>query len=159
MPLLRISEPFFFNVIKENIKTLTAKFLCRYEPSVADQPITLATFTNKDSQDSSSTILNTAESFSEELDDPPETAPVFLFLASSLNVELVYSILKGITQFGYLTLCDPLKVAHKLKKMNINETEEDLQITLYKIKIKGSRTWEYKSDSFDKEQKGSVDSR
>ena len=28
--------------------------------------------------------------------------PLFLFLASSLNVELVYIILKGITQFQYI---------------------------------------------------------
>lgn len=30
-------------------------------------------------------------------------APLFFFLASSFNVELVYIILKGITQFSYLT--------------------------------------------------------
>lgn len=29
-------------------------------------------------------------------------APLFLFLASSFNVELVYIILKGITQFSYV---------------------------------------------------------
>ena len=32
-------------------------------------------------------------------------APLFLFLASSFNVELVYIILKGITQFSYV-LCE-----------------------------------------------------
>lgn len=31
-------------------------------------------------------------------------APLFLFLASSFNVELVYVILKGITQFSYLNM-------------------------------------------------------
>jgi len=31
-----------------------------------------------------------------------EIAPLFLFLASSLNVELVYIILKGISHFAYL---------------------------------------------------------
>ena len=31
-----------------------------------------------------------------------EMAPLFLFLASSFNVELVYVILKGITQFSYV---------------------------------------------------------
>ena len=36
-----------------------------------------------------------------------QMSPMYVFLASSLNVELVYSILKGITQFGYLTLCEP----------------------------------------------------
>lgn len=28
--------------------------------------------------------------------------PMFIFLASSFNVELVYIILKGVTQFSYL---------------------------------------------------------
>ncbi len=45
--------------------------------------------------------------------------PMFLFLASSFNVELVYSILKGITQFGYITLCEPNSVQEKLSKMHI----------------------------------------
>jgi hypothetical protein len=31
-----------------------------------------------------------------------EMPPLTLFLASSFNVELVYIILKGITQFGYI---------------------------------------------------------
>ena len=31
-----------------------------------------------------------------------ETAPMFYFLASSLNVELVYIILKGISRFTYV---------------------------------------------------------
>ena len=44
---------------------------------------------------------------------------MFLFLASSFNVELVYSILKGITQFGYITLCEPNNVQEKLSKMHI----------------------------------------
>ncbi|MFO0116325.1 MAG: hypothetical protein ACK521_01430 [bacterium] len=44
-------------------------------------------------------------------------APLFFFLASSLNVELVYSILKGITQFGYLTLCDPKDIKEKFSRM------------------------------------------
>jgi hypothetical protein len=54
-----------------------------------------------------------------ELSSKPEAAPVFLFLASSLNVELVNSILKGVTQFGYLTLADQTKedVKRKVSKM------------------------------------------
>lgn len=41
-----------------------------------------------------------------------ELAPLFLFLASSFNVELVYVILKGITQFAYLKRND-LKAKEK----------------------------------------------
>jgi hypothetical protein len=63
-------------------------------------------------------------------------------LASSLNVELVYSILKGITQFGYLTLCEPEKYRHKLDKMQVQQDTDSLKITLSKIKIKNSKNWE-----------------
>ena len=35
-------------------------------------------------------------------DEEEEIASLFTFLTSSLNVELVYIILKGITQFSYI---------------------------------------------------------
>ena len=40
-----------------------------------------------------------------EQHDPSEAevAPIALFLASSLNVELVYIILKSVTQFAYVS--------------------------------------------------------
>ena len=38
----------------------------------------------------------------EQKEEATEMAPLFLFLASSFNVELVYVILKGITQFSYV---------------------------------------------------------
>lgn len=37
-----------------------------------------------------------------EQEKEKELAPLFLFLTSALNVELVYVILKGITQFSLL---------------------------------------------------------
>lgn len=49
--------------------------------------------------------------------DKQELAPLFLFLASSFNVELVYVILKGITQFSYLQRTDP-EAQLKAKKLN-----------------------------------------
>jgi len=69
-------------------------------------------------------------------------APLFLFLASSLNVELVYSILKGITQFGYITLCHPDAVKPKLDKMHSQPTPDGMQLTLFKIKIKNYKHWD-----------------
>jgi hypothetical protein len=70
-------------------------------------------------------------------------APVFLFVASSLNVELVYCILKGITQFGYLTLTgsDPDVIKQKISKLRINTRAEDPKLTFNKIKIKNSTDW------------------
>jgi len=49
-------------------------------------------------------------------------APVFLFVAASLNVELVYCILKGITKFGYLTLTglDQVVINQKLAKLHVD---------------------------------------
>jgi hypothetical protein len=90
----------------------------------------------------------TSEAFS-ELSSKPEAAPVFLFLASSLNVELVYSILKGVTQFGYLTLADQTRedVKQKLSKMQVRRTEDTLQITLTKIKIANTKNWKESKQS------------
>ena len=67
--------------------------------------------------------------------------PMFLFLASSFNVELVYSILKGITQFGYITLCEPDSVQEKLSKMQIKVGEEKTELTFFEIKIKNFNNW------------------
>jgi hypothetical protein len=51
-------------------------------------------------------------------------APLFLFLASSFNVELVYIILKSITQFSYIGREDMHtneKIKNKLEKLNLQE--------------------------------------
>ena len=63
-------------------------------------------------------IKNTS---STKLVNAVELNPMYVFLASSLNVELVYCILKGITQFSYLTLADPIRYKDKLAKMHITE--------------------------------------
>ena len=71
---------------------------------------------------------------------------MFYFLASSFNVELVYVILKGITQFSYLVFdsdCDQLSK----EKLNLVQNERDgsAKLTLNKIKIKNQKSWEKKS--------------
>jgi len=74
--------------------------------------------------------------------DQDMLAPTFLFLASSLNVELVYSILKGITQFCYLTLEENQSVATaKLKHNTIERMPDGTKLTFFKIKIKNSKNW------------------
>ena len=69
--------------------------------------------------------------------------PLFLFLASSFNVELVYVILKGITKFSYLTCnngqCEMTN--SKAKKLDLFRNGPDLTISFNKIKIKDFNKW------------------
>jgi hypothetical protein len=59
-----------------------------------------------------------------------------------LNVELVYSILKGITQFCYLTLEDDSVLAQsKLKNNQVEKLADGTRLTFHKIKIKDSKNW------------------
>lgn len=72
-----------------------------------------------------------------------QMAPMFVFLSSSLNVELVYSILKGVTSFGYITLLEasnPLAV-RKIKQIVPTRIGKSMRITLDKIKIKDQSLW------------------
>lgn len=69
--------------------------------------------------------------------------PLFLFLASSFNTELVYVILKGITQFSYLINMDGDDKTQqtKLAKMKFKNENGDLTIFLNQIKIKDFDKW------------------
>jgi len=71
-------------------------------------------------------------------------APLMMFLASSFNIELVYVILKGITQFSYLT-CDNGKddyMREKADKLNlVSESNGSKTLTLSEIKIKNFDKW------------------
>lgn len=69
---------------------------------------------------------------------------MFVFLSSSLNVELVYSILKGVTSFGYITLMEannPVAL-DKIKKMAPAGVGDGVRITINKIKIKDQSLWD-----------------
>jgi hypothetical protein len=70
-------------------------------------------------------------------------APMFVFLSSSLNVELVYSILKGVTSFGYITLLEATNPLAAKKRQQIMPTQigDSIRITLHKIKIKDQSLW------------------
>jgi hypothetical protein len=71
-------------------------------------------------------------------------APLMMFLASSFNIELVYVILKGITQFSYLT-CDNGKddfIRKKADKLDIKiEGNGSITLTMKEIKIKDFDKW------------------
>jgi hypothetical protein len=55
---------------------------------------------------------------------------------------LVYSILKGVTQFCYLTLEEDSTVAQaKLKNNQVEKLADGTRLTIFKIKIKNSRNW------------------
>ena len=74
-----------------------------------------------------------------------ELAPAFFFLASSLNIELVYIILKGITKFSYLNCsefaCEQAQSKMKSIELETDQQDQDFTIVLRKIKIKDSRKW------------------
>ena len=71
-------------------------------------------------------------------------APLMMFLASSFNIELVYVILKGITQFSYLT-CDNGKddyIREKADKLNLVTAKDGSKtLTLNEVKIKNLDRW------------------
>lgn len=185
LPLLRLVEPYFFKVLKQNaVQVATLVFKCR-KPLNKDELIDEDGMIDRDlfdelelkqlqkdslgmlstSDGRSNTELSFAHTINHADDDQPEDdderssnritratvarrvkqeeslSPMYVFLASSLNVELVYSILKGVTQFGYLTLCDPDEVAAKLSKMQTVSHGGDTTLVLSEIKIKNSQVW------------------
>ena len=76
----------------------------------------------------------------EEAPEKGELQPLFLLLASSLNVELVYVILKSITQFAYVNSQEGLSLDLKKKaiELNYDEGTGDASLQLTQIKIKHS---------------------
>ena len=52
-------------------------------------------------------------------EEDEEVAPIFSFLTSSLNVELVYIILESITQFSFINSDQSSKVTSTKKTVNL----------------------------------------
>ena len=70
--------------------------------------------------------------------------PLFFFLASSFNVELVYIILKGITQFSYLTCNNGRCEFTNAKAAKLDLTEEkdgSKTVKMREVKIKDFDKW------------------
>lgn len=57
-----------------------------------------------------------------DLKVPEDVQPLSLFLASSFNVEIVYVILKGITQFAYVDLAHTDEYRRDTNPDEINES-------------------------------------
>lgn len=70
--------------------------------------------------------------------------PLFLELASSLNVELVYVILKSITQFAYVNAQaqDGKKQKKAASSVAVDEATGDATLILDRIKVKNSSSWQ-----------------
>jgi len=71
-------EPAFFQIVKE---------------------MAVDSFTSKKRSTSDDSVASSSPS---EQAKKKEMTPMFFFLSSSLNVQLVYTILKGVTQFSYV---------------------------------------------------------
>lgn len=164
LPLLRLIEPVFFVVVKRNFKSCVDFVCCRTVKEVEfvnEQSIDTKVFLDtEDDEDAKMKPVNCSQKLvSHGLTDDiskvkvhdsteitgdkseKELTPMYLFLASSLNVELVYSILKGITQFGYITLANPEQSKGKLAKMRIETGRDSTSLTLFEIKIKNTKDW------------------
>ena len=82
----------------------------------------------------------------EEEEEEEGMSPLFMFLNSSLNVELVYIILKGITSFKYQNLenkdlPENMKRKKAKSKIEITEIGPNTMITLNQVKIKDLKSW------------------
>ena len=69
-------------------------------------------------------------------------SPLIVFLNSSLNVELVYIILKSITSFGVVDYSpESMLSLDQIKKFSIDDKTGDGHLKLDKIKIKNYQQW------------------
>ena len=106
LPLTRLSEPFFFNIVKLKIKKISCCSKSNYDTKIeyANDSFLKRGIKASDLEDRASLISDGSEISDRastistlEREEPIEMAPLFLLLSSSLNVELVYIILKSIT--------------------------------------------------------------
>lgn len=128
MPLMRCTEDAFLVIIKKKVKKNLNFLTCgkyfnsiklnetfddkqiykRFESAVSDNvDINInSSFNNEHGLQLRKTSTVSSQNNEVEIKENEEMAPLFFFLASSFNVELVYIILKGITQFSYITCHD-----------------------------------------------------
>jgi len=85
VPFLRLSEPYFYSVVLDK----TYRFCCPKRARKRDEDAR-----------ATSSIMTTSGIDDDEEGESAAMAPLFFFLASSLNTELVYIILKSVTQFS-----------------------------------------------------------
>ena len=94
IPFLRLSEPYFYQILYKKFRA-NLKRLCRYREQIQEKYIERA----RGLSNATDTSLSSLE---DDDDEVSEMAPLFFFLASSLNTELVYIMLESVKQFSFL---------------------------------------------------------
>ena len=112
LPFLRVSEPYFYQIAIRKLKTTFMPCLrrrrtqldeeMRDDLSFLDRGLGRIAFTVKDQLETTAGSLDPPGNWEVTEKEALQLEPLFLFLSSSLNVELVYIILKSITQFTYI---------------------------------------------------------
>ena len=77
----------------------------------------------------------------EDVDVLGEMAPLYLFLASSLNVELVYIILTGISKFSHLKSDGRMTSIDISQGAELVETETDSTLVFNSIDVGNAGQW------------------
>jgi len=144
MPGLRCVEPAFVSVIKRQMRDLKAFLTCDYcrRSKLTKEEMIVIDYTDdliymeRNQREASKSVYKRAEE-DEEINNLMDTqaalkklkdakykkeeretlSPLFVYLSSSFNVELVYIILKGITKFSYIScFCDQDNINEEIAK-------------------------------------------
>ena len=94
-----------------------------------------------DEEDYRSQSVESDLSMIEDVDVLGEMAPLYLFLASSLNVELVYIILTGISKFSHLKSDGRMTSIDISQGAELVETETDSTLVFNSIDVGNAGQW------------------
>ena len=94
-----------------------------------------------DEEDYRSQSVESDLSMIEDVDVLGEMAPLYLFLASSLNVELVYIILTGISKFSHLQSDGRTTSIDISQGAELVETETDSTLVFNSIDVGNAGQW------------------
>ena len=157
LPLTRLAEPFFYRLVMQKLKAIK----CPCSGSEDETKLELfndLTFLKRGiresdlgdrSSEKSSRDAATMASYADfgqadgTEEEEPMMKPLFMELSSSLNVELVYIILKSITQFAYLGASTDTEISQAKKVATLERDGEtgDASLRLSQIKVKNSGEW------------------
>jgi len=175
MPALRCVEPAFLSVIKRQARDIKAFLTCDYcrkgklskEDKIEIEETDDLIYMERNQREASKSVYKDDRE-DEEINNLMDTeaalkklkeakykkeeretlSPLFVYLSSSFNVELVYIILKGITKFSYIScFCDQdnlnEEIAKKAQKLNVEYLENgDAVLTIDQLKMKDFASWD-----------------
>lgn len=162
LPLTRLSEPFFFHMVKQKVQKISCCSRSRSQEESKLERANDLTFLKRgikaddlelresevssDAEPSDGTATSFEPSQGREVQ--LEMEPLFLLLSSSLNVELVYIILKSITQFAYVEHSyrtgSSTSTTKKATTLEVDDATGDASLRLTRIKVKNSEEWQAK---------------